>query len=127
MIARVKIKFGKELGATQFIQKVINDRNGNFVFNGKFFEGIEVSTNSPRTFFLQDHDHRRRVGALTRADNACVKESLNHFLNLFFFGKRGDDRDKYWEEDFLVQREWNDHENHGKEGVPKEWKRPLDV
>ena len=29
VIARAKIKFGKELGATQFIQKVINDRNGN--------------------------------------------------------------------------------------------------
>jgi hypothetical protein len=34
VIARAKIKFGKELGATQFIQKVINDRNGKFVFDG---------------------------------------------------------------------------------------------
>jgi hypothetical protein len=34
VIARAKIKFGKELGATQFIQKVINDKNGKFVFDG---------------------------------------------------------------------------------------------
>jgi hypothetical protein len=34
VIAREKIKFGKELGATQFIQEVINDRNGKFVFDG---------------------------------------------------------------------------------------------
>jgi hypothetical protein len=34
VIARGKIKFGKELGATQFIQEVINDRNGKFVFDG---------------------------------------------------------------------------------------------
>jgi hypothetical protein len=34
VIARSKIKFGKELGATQFIQEVINDRNGKFVFDG---------------------------------------------------------------------------------------------
>ena len=34
VIARAKIKFSKELGATQFIQKVINDRNGKFVFDG---------------------------------------------------------------------------------------------
>jgi hypothetical protein len=41
VIARVKIKFSKELGATQFIQEVINDRNGKFVFNGQFVEGTE--------------------------------------------------------------------------------------
>jgi hypothetical protein len=34
VIARAKIKFSKELGATQFIQEVINDKNGKFVFNG---------------------------------------------------------------------------------------------
>jgi hypothetical protein len=121
----MKIKVSKELGTTQFIQEVINDRNGKFVFNGKFLEGTEVRTHSPRTFFLLDHHHRRRVGAHTRANNACIKEFLDHFLN-FFFGKRGDDTDGYWEEGFWVQGEWNDHE-HGKEGVPREWKRTLDV
>jgi hypothetical protein len=34
VIARAKIKFGEELGATQFIQEVIYDRNGKFVFDG---------------------------------------------------------------------------------------------
>jgi hypothetical protein len=34
VVARTKIKFSKELGTTQFIQEVINDRNGKFVFNG---------------------------------------------------------------------------------------------
>jgi hypothetical protein len=37
VVAQTKIKFSKELDATQFIQEVINDRNGKFVFNGKFF------------------------------------------------------------------------------------------
>jgi hypothetical protein len=83
----MKIKFSKELGATQFVQEVINDRNGKFVFNGKFFKGMEVRTHSPRTFLLQDHDHRRRVGAHTRVDNACIKEFLDHFLNFIFLGK----------------------------------------
>jgi hypothetical protein len=41
VVARTKIKFSKELGATQFIQEVINDRNGKFVFNGKFVEGTK--------------------------------------------------------------------------------------
>jgi hypothetical protein len=75
------------LGTTQFIQEVINDRNGEFVFDGKFFEGMKVRTNSPRTFFLQDHDHRRRVRSCTRVDNACIKEFLDHFLNFIFLGK----------------------------------------
>jgi hypothetical protein len=52
MISRAKIKFSKELGTTQFIQEVINDRNGKFVFNGQCVEGTEVRTHSPRTFFL---------------------------------------------------------------------------
>jgi hypothetical protein len=52
VIAQEKIKFSKELGATQFIQEVINDRDGKFVFNGQFVERTEVRTHSPRTFFL---------------------------------------------------------------------------
>jgi hypothetical protein len=59
VVARTNIQFSEELGATQFIQEVINDRNGEFFFDGKFVEGTEVRTHSPRTFFLQDHDHMR--------------------------------------------------------------------
>jgi hypothetical protein len=87
VVARTKIQFSEELGTTQFIQEVINDRNGEFVFDGKFVEGTKVRTHSPRTFFLQDHDHRRQIGARTRADNACIKEFLDHFLNFIFLGK----------------------------------------
>jgi hypothetical protein len=57
VVARMKIKFSKELGATQFIKEVINDKNGKFVFNGEFVEGTKVRTHAPRTFFLKDHDH----------------------------------------------------------------------
>jgi hypothetical protein len=87
VVARMKIKFSKEMGTTQFIQEVINDRNGKFVFNGKYVEGTKVKTHSLRTFFLQDHDHQRRVGSCTRENNACVKELLDHFLNFIFLGK----------------------------------------
>jgi hypothetical protein len=73
VVARMKIKFRKELGTTQFIQEVINDRNGKFVFNGEFVERAEVRTHAPRTLFIQDHDHGRRVGDFTREDNAYVK------------------------------------------------------
>jgi hypothetical protein len=36
VVAKMKIKFSKELGTTQFIQEIINDRNGKFVFDGEF-------------------------------------------------------------------------------------------
>jgi hypothetical protein len=87
VVARMKIKFSKELGATQFIQEVINDRNEKIVFNGEFVEGTKVRTHVPRTFSLKDHDHRRRVGARTSVDNTCVKQFLNHFINFIFGGK----------------------------------------
>jgi hypothetical protein len=83
----MKIKFSKELGTTQFIQEVINDRNGKFVFNVEFVEGAEVRTHFPITFFLKYHEHRRRVGARTRVDNTCVEKFLNNFLNFIFLGK----------------------------------------
>jgi hypothetical protein len=75
------------LGATQFIQEIINDKNGKFVFNGEFVEVAKVRTHAPRTLFIKNHEHRRRVGAHTREDNICIKQFLNHFLNFIFFGK----------------------------------------
>jgi hypothetical protein len=87
VVARTKIKFSKELGATQFIQEVINDKNGKFVFKGEFVEGAEVRTHAPRTFFLKDHDHMRRVEDITRANNTCIEQFLNNFLNFIFLGK----------------------------------------
>jgi hypothetical protein len=87
VVARTKIKFSKELGTTQFIQEVINDRNEKFVFDGEFVEGAEFRTHAPRAFFLKDHDHMRRVGARTRTDNTCGEKFLNNFLNLIFLGK----------------------------------------
>ena len=39
--------------------------------------------------------------------------------------KRDDDMDVYWEEGFLGQGEWNDHEHHGKEGVSRECKKTI--
>ena len=58
MVARTKIKFSKELGTTIFIQEVINERNGKFVFNGEFVERAEVRTHALRNFFLKDHEHK---------------------------------------------------------------------
>ena len=114
------------MGATQFIQEVINERNGKFVFDGKFVEGMEVSTHSTRKFFLQDHDHQGRVGAHTRVDNAYIKEFLDHFLNFIFLGKGvtigtniGRNASWYQGNGMIM--------NHGKEGVHGEWKIPLDV
>ena len=47
VVARKKIKFSKELGTTQFIQEVINDRNGKFFFDGEFVEGTKIRKHVP--------------------------------------------------------------------------------
>jgi hypothetical protein len=57
VVARKDIKFSKVLSTTQFIQQVINDRNGKFVFDGEFVEGVKVGHMVPSTFFLEYHDH----------------------------------------------------------------------
>jgi hypothetical protein len=48
---------------------------------------VEIRTNAPRTLFLKDHDHRRRVGACTRMENTCSEKILNNFINFIFLGK----------------------------------------
>jgi len=40
VVSRTKINFGKILSTTQFIQKVINDKNEEFIFDGNF-DGIK--------------------------------------------------------------------------------------
>jgi hypothetical protein len=50
----MKIKFSKEQGTTQFIQEVINERSGKFVFDGELVEGEEFMTHAPRDpYFLR--------------------------------------------------------------------------
>jgi hypothetical protein len=41
VVARTKIKFGKVLSTTQFMQKVINDRDVKCVLDCDFVEGIK--------------------------------------------------------------------------------------
>jgi hypothetical protein len=71
----MKIKFSKELGTTQFIQEVINDRNGKFIFNDEFVEGTKVKTHAPITFVLKDHDHGRRLGLVLGRITPMVRNS----------------------------------------------------
>jgi hypothetical protein len=48
---------------------------------------MEFKTHAPRTFFLKDRDHKRRIGAPTRMDNAYGGKFFNNFLNFIFLGK----------------------------------------
>ena len=75
------------LGTTQFIQEIINDRNGKFFFDGEIVEGEKVKTHAPRAFFLKYHDQRRRIGDSTRMDNTLGNKFMNNFLNFIFLGK----------------------------------------
>jgi hypothetical protein len=69
VVARTNTKFGKVLSPIEFIQKVIYDRNGEFVLDGKFVEGIKIRTHAPCDFLLEDHDNRGRIGASIGMDN----------------------------------------------------------
>jgi len=69
VVDRTKIKFDKVLRTTQFIQKVINDRNGKFFFDCDFGEGTKIKTREPSAFFLVYHDYERRIRDGTRTHN----------------------------------------------------------
>jgi hypothetical protein len=53
--ARMEIKVFKVSSTTQFIQNIINDRNGKLVFDCEFVEGTKVMKHVPSDFFLEYH------------------------------------------------------------------------
>jgi hypothetical protein len=87
VVARMKIKFSELLSTTQFIQEIINDRNGKLVFDGDFIEGTEVRTHTPSTLFLEYHDNKRKIRASTREDNTLLEKLQHFFLNFILLGK----------------------------------------
>jgi hypothetical protein len=87
MVARSEIEFSKVLGTAQFIQEVINERNEKLVFDGEFIEGTKFWTQRPITFFLEYHDHRRRIGDGTRTKSIHFNQFLHNFLNFILLGK----------------------------------------
>jgi hypothetical protein len=54
---------------TLFIQRVINDMNGEFIFDGDFFEGLKIKAHVPCDLFFEYHDDMRRIRVGTRMDN----------------------------------------------------------
>jgi hypothetical protein len=99
VVARMEIRFSKVTNTTQLIQEVINERNGEFVFDGEFVEGTKVEAHVPTTLFLEYHDHGRGIGDGTRMDNTYFKQFLNNFLNFILLGKRMTIREKIGRED----------------------------
>ena len=63
------------------------DKNGKFVFDGEFFEGMKFGTHVSSALFLEYHEHMRRIRASTRMDNTHGEQFLNNFLNFIFLGK----------------------------------------
>jgi hypothetical protein len=57
------------------------------VFDGQFVEGVKFMTNAPRKFFVDDHDHKRRVGDSSRMYNTRGKKFVDYFLHLIFLCK----------------------------------------
>ena len=41
VVSKMKVEFGKVLSPTNFIQKVVNDGNGEFVLDGNFVESMK--------------------------------------------------------------------------------------
>jgi hypothetical protein len=83
----MKVKFGKVLSPTEFIQKVIYDGNGKFVLDGKFVKGTKIMTHVLSAFLLEDHENKGRIGAGIGMNNTCFQEFLQNFLNFIFLSK----------------------------------------
>jgi hypothetical protein len=69
VVSKSQIKFGKELSTTQLIQKFNNDRNGEFIFDGNFFQGSKIRAHVIGALFLEYHEKRRGIRSSTRMDN----------------------------------------------------------
>jgi hypothetical protein len=88
VVARKNIKFSKELGATQFIQEVINGGNGEFFFDCEFVERTKIRTHAPSTFFIEYHDHEGIIGDGNRENNTHFYQFMNN-LSISFLWEKG--------------------------------------
>jgi hypothetical protein len=71
VVAITKIKFGKVMSTTQLIQNAINVKNGKFVFDCDFIEGVKIRKHVLSALFLEYHDYKRITRADTRKKNTC--------------------------------------------------------
>jgi hypothetical protein len=100
VVAKTKIKFSKVLNTTQFIQDIINERNVKLIFDGEFIEGKKFRTHAPSTFFIENHDHRIRIGSGTREDNTHLEKLLHDFFNFIILRKGTMIRENIWRNTF---------------------------
>jgi hypothetical protein len=65
---------------------------------------VKVRTDTPRSLFLKNHDHKRRIWDSTRTITDAVRNSKQ--FDQFMFSRKGDeDRDELLEEGF--QGQWD--------------------
>ena len=48
---------------------------------------MKVGTHVPHVLFLEDHDHRKRIGVGTMENDMRVEKSLNFFIKFILLGK----------------------------------------
>jgi hypothetical protein len=87
VVSIMHIRFNEVLSTTQLIQEIINDRNEKLVLDGEFIDSTKFRTHAPSAFFLEYHDHRRRIRVCTGEDNTHLEQFLHYFLNLILLGK----------------------------------------
>ena len=56
VIAQAKVELSKELSPIQFIQQIIDNQDGKFIFDSQLIKGPKVWTHTSFPIFLEHHD-----------------------------------------------------------------------
>jgi hypothetical protein len=73
MVAGLEIKLGEEPGAMEFIEELIDDRDGESVLDGDGVQCAVVNAESPRAVHLLDEKDRGRERRAAAPNNPLVQ------------------------------------------------------
>lgn len=73
LISWMQVQFCKKLSSMQFLQQLLNDWNGEFIFHSFCVQEPVIHTKSPRTISFLNQQNESREKRLTRLDDAFLQ------------------------------------------------------
>jgi hypothetical protein len=84
VVARSKVKFGKNDSSLEFIKQVLNLRNKEFILDCQIIQTPKIYAQSPGFIFLPDQDGRRGKGTFTWPDFSIFEHLLDQLFHRIF-------------------------------------------
>jgi hypothetical protein len=84
MVTGAQIKLCEKFGATEFVQELLNDGDGELVLHGAIIEGSIIHTQAPGSISLLHQQNRGRKCRSAAPDKSLLLQGTTLLLKLIF-------------------------------------------